>query len=65
MEPLKPEFPSQGWRQILTARKNMLDAFDRAREQARSHEVETYHGLVAEAKYRDSGYRVSCPSVLP
>ena len=52
-EPLKPQFPSQGWKQILTARKDMLDAYDRAREQARSHEVETYHGKVAEAKFRE------------
>lgn len=31
----------------------MLDAYDKAREQARSHEVETYHGKVAEAKCRE------------
>ena len=49
---LKPEFPSQGWKQILTARKAMLDEFDRAREQARVHEVETFHGRVAEASCR-------------
>ena len=49
---LKIEFPSQGWRQILTARGEMLDAYDRAREHARSHEVETYHGNVAEAEFR-------------
>jgi hypothetical protein len=51
-EKLKIEFPSQGWQQILTARREMLDAYDRAREQARSHEVETYHGNVAEAVCR-------------
>lgn len=51
-EKLKIEFPSQGWKQILSARKEMLDAYDRAREQARSHEVETYHGKVAEAACR-------------
>lgn len=51
-EKLKIEFPSQGWKQILTARKEMLDAYDRAREHARSHEVETYHGTVAEAACR-------------
>lgn len=49
---LKIEFPSQGWRQILTARKEMLDTYDRAREQARAHEVETFHGKVAEAACR-------------
>lgn len=30
----------------------MLDAFDRAREKARSHEVEVFHGKVAEAEFR-------------
>jgi len=49
---LKIEFPSQGWKQILTARKEILDAYDRAREQARAHEVETFHGKVAEAAIR-------------
>jgi len=44
---------SQGWEQILAARKEMLDAFDTARKQARSHEVETYHGKVAEAQFRE------------
>jgi hypothetical protein len=51
-ENLKVEFPSQGWRQILTARKEILDAYDRAREQARAHEVETFHGRVAEGAFR-------------
>jgi hypothetical protein len=49
---LKVQFPSQGWKQFLTAKKEMLDAYDKAREQARSHEVETYHGRVAEAVCR-------------
>ena len=30
----------------------MLDAYDRAREKAKSHEVETFHGKVAEAELR-------------
>ncbi len=30
----------------------MLDAFDSAREKAKSHEVETYHGKVAESEFR-------------
>lgn len=51
-EKLKIEFPSQGWKQFLMARKEMLDAFDRAGEKARSHEVETFHGKVAEAEFR-------------
>jgi len=49
---LKIEFPSQGWSQFLTARKEMLDAFDQAREKTRAHEVETFHGKVAEAEFR-------------
>jgi hypothetical protein len=49
---LKIEFPSQGWAQILTSRKEMLDAYDRARQQARAHEVEVFHGKVAEASCR-------------
>ncbi|WP_444939396.1 DUF6602 domain-containing protein [Microbulbifer sp. JMSA002] len=51
-EKLKIEFPAQGWKQFLTSRKEMLDAFDRAREKSRIHEVETYHGRVAEAEFR-------------
>lgn len=49
---LKIEFPAQGWKQFLTSRKEMLDAFDRAREKSRAHEVETFHGKVAEAELR-------------
>jgi hypothetical protein len=49
---LKLQVPAQGWRQFLTGRKEMLDAFDRAREQSRAHEVETFHGRVAEAAFR-------------
>jgi hypothetical protein len=49
---LKIAFPVQGWKQFLTSRKEMLDAFDRAREKAKAHEVETYHGKVAEAEFR-------------
>ena len=52
MEKLKIEFPAQGWKQFLTSRKEMLDAYDRAREKAKSHEVETFHGKVAEAELR-------------
>ena len=51
-EKLKIQFPGQGWKQILTARKQMLDAYDRAREQARAHDVETYHGNAAEGEFR-------------
>ena len=41
------EFPTQGWMQFLTSRKEMLDAFDSARQKAKTHEVETFHGKVA------------------
>jgi hypothetical protein len=51
-EGLKISLPVQGWKQFLTSRKEMLDAFDRAREKAKGHEVETYHGKVAEAEFR-------------
>jgi hypothetical protein len=40
------------WRQFLTSKKKMLDAFDKARQHARAHEVETYHGDVAEEEWR-------------
>jgi hypothetical protein len=49
---LKIEFPAQGWKQFLTSRKEMLDAFDSARAKSRAHEVETFHGKVAEAELR-------------
>ena len=49
---LKIEIPVQGWKQFLTSRKEMLDAYDRAREQAKAHEVETFHGEVAEGMLR-------------
>jgi len=52
MNTLRPQFPSLGWKQILTSRKKILDEYDRAREQARVHEVETAHGNVAEAQVR-------------
>jgi hypothetical protein len=51
-EKLKIEFPAQGWKQLLTSRKEILDAFDRAKQKAKAHEVETFHGNVAEAELR-------------
>jgi hypothetical protein len=53
MTTLKAEFPSLGWKQILTVRKKILDSYDVAREQARAHEVQTFHGKVAEGACRD------------
>jgi len=52
MKKLKIEFPSQGWKQFLTARMEMLNSFDQAREKGKAHEVETFHGKVAEAEFR-------------
>lgn len=49
---LKFEMPAQGWSQFLTARKEMLDSFDKARTHSRKHKVETSHGNVAEAEFR-------------
>jgi hypothetical protein len=49
---LKIEFPSQGWKQFLTARTEMLNSFDQAREKGKAHEIETFHGKVAEAEFR-------------
>jgi Domain of unknown function (DUF6602) len=43
----------QGWQQLLTWKRELLDAFDRGRQYARGHEVETYHGSVAEAHFRN------------
>jgi len=49
---LKIEMPSQGWKQFLTARKEMLDTYDKAKTHSKAHKVETYHGKVAEAEFR-------------
>jgi len=49
---LKFEMPAQGWSQFLTARKEMLDSFDKARTYSKKHKVETSHGNVAEAEFR-------------
>jgi len=42
----------QGWQQFLTWKHELLTAFDRGRQYALGHEVETYHGFVAEAHFR-------------
>ncbi len=53
----KKEIPqrigTQGWKQFLTNKKEMLDKFERAKEYAKTHEVETYHGIVAEEEFRN------------
>jgi hypothetical protein len=43
---------SPGARQFLAERVCLLDEYDRARMHSRAHEVETYHGNVAEASVR-------------
>jgi hypothetical protein len=43
---------TQGWKQFLTARKEILDAYDKSRTLSKVHETETYHGKVAEAEFR-------------
>jgi len=40
------------WKQFLVAKKRMLNEFDIARERSKAHEVETYHGRVAESQFR-------------
>jgi hypothetical protein len=51
-DPLQIQFPSQGWKQISSARKEILDAYDSARDKAKAHEVETFHGRVLEGALR-------------
>lgn len=38
--------------QILGSRRNLLSSFDDGKRKARGHEVQTYHGRVAEAVFR-------------
>ena len=57
------EFPSQGVDAIPYIRKEVLDAFDSARQKAKTHEVEKLHGKVAEEKLRE-WLKVSCRSAM-
>ena len=50
--PLAPQFPSQGWKQLLAERKRMLDLYDQAKQQANIHKIQTYHGRAGEAIFR-------------
>jgi hypothetical protein len=50
-EPLNPS--RQGWKQFLTSRTKMLNAFDQAKVQDALHEVQIYRGQVAEAEFRE------------
>jgi hypothetical protein len=49
---LKINFPVQGWEQLLTSRKEMLDAVDQSRSKSKSHKVKVFHGKNAESQYR-------------
>ena len=39
---LKLGFPSQGWKQFHTARKEMLSAYDAAKEKGKKHKVSLF-----------------------
>lgn len=43
---------AQGYRQFLQAKRRMLAEFDVARTHGKLHEVETWHGVVAEGLFR-------------
>lgn len=46
-------FPSQGWRQFLVGRKDILDKYDKAKVYSEGRKVQTYHGVAAEAEFRN------------
>jgi hypothetical protein len=50
--PLKMQIPNQGWKQFLTARDEMLAAYDKAKILSSKRAVQTAHGIVAEAEFR-------------
>lgn len=50
--PLTVQIPNLGWKQFLTARDEMLSAYDRAREHSRKRTVQAGHGNVAEGEFR-------------
>jgi hypothetical protein len=52
INPIVIALRNQGWRQFHTARKEMLDAYDNAKQKAKIHEIEVYQGKVAEAEFR-------------
>ena len=43
----------QGWRQLLSMKESILGQYDLARSRAASHEVQVFHGRVAEAAVRE------------
>lgn len=44
---------TQVWRQLEVKKKQMLDQYDAARSRANARRVQTHHGLVAEAEFRN------------
>lgn len=44
---------NSAWLQLDSSRVKMLNAFDEAKARTLSHEVKTFHGNVAEAKFRE------------
>lgn len=49
---LTPQWQSQGWKQFLTARSEMLGAYDNARNKGIKSAVKVNHGIVADAEFR-------------
>ncbi|THD30879.1 MAG: hypothetical protein DI588_14620 [Flavobacterium johnsoniae] len=50
--PLQPQWQNKAWKQFLMAKKDMLHAYDRAKEKGLERSVRTEHGRVAEAEFR-------------
>lgn len=49
---IAPTFPSQGWRQFLASRNDILSAYDSARTKAKTKKVQVFHGRAAESHVR-------------
>jgi hypothetical protein len=49
---LKYRTGSQGWKQFLQGKKDIIAKYDSAKNKANAHEVATFHGNVAEALLR-------------
>ncbi|MDD2755678.1 MAG: hypothetical protein PHS80_09145 [Methanothrix sp.] len=44
---------TQGYEQFLASKKEMLDDYDKSKNLDKADEIETEHGKVAEAKFRE------------
>jgi len=44
---------SSAWEQMIAQQNDLLARFDKAKLHAKAHEVQTFHGRVAEAAFRD------------